>query len=796
MKRPIALLLLLCLLLGMMPVSATTIRSLPADMVAEMTLEEKIGQMIVADFQTWNGAAVTSVNSAIAAAIQKYGFGGVILFGCNTTGTAQTAALTADLQAASKIPLLIATDQEGGYVNRLGTGTQGPGNMALGATDDPACAREAASIIGAELSALGINMNYGPVMDVNNNPDNPIIGIRSFSDDPALTAKMGTAYIEGLHAQGVASALKHFPGHGDTATDSHTGLPCIYKSLDRLRSFELIPFQAGIDAGTDLIMTAHIQYPKIEQETYISKATGQPITLPATLSRTILTDILRGELGYQGVITTDAMNMDAIATHFDRLDAARLAINAGVDLLLMPVVMSNQAGIDDCGKYIAGIADMVRSGKIAEATIDAAVMRILELKLNRGLFDMDFNKTAQVQKALSVVGSKENHEREWAVACKAVTMVKNKEDTLPLKLRSGGNAVVFCSYNNELPAVGYAIDRLKAEGTLPKDASCKAFCYQNHTVSDFGSEIAAADTIVACVETYRAANITGGWQAEFLDALIDTVHAQGKHITIISLQLPYDLARYRKADALLAAYCANGMPTAPTAFNGETPTYGPNLPAAIYGAFGGFIPSGKLPVDIPKLDSQYRYTSTDLYPRGYGITGYNPAAPFWDVKKGSFYAKAVDWAVEANITTGVSEIAFRPGEACTRAQVVTFLWRTAGCPEATAATAFTDVRPGSYYEKAVQWAVEAGITKGVTASEFRPESPCTRGQIVTFLWRYAGKPDAGSAAFADVKAGSYCAKAVDWAVEAGVTKGITETEFRPEQACTRAQTVTFLYRIK
>lgn len=795
MKRTIAFLLCLCLLLGIMPVSATTIRSLPADMVAEMTLEEKIGQMIVADFQLWNGASVTTLNSSIADAIRKYNFGGVILFGGNTAGTAQTAALACDLQNAADIPLLIATDQEGGYVWRLGTGTETPGNMALGATGDPDCAREAAAIIGSELSALGINVDFAPVMDVNNNPGNPVIGVRSFSDDPALTAKMGTAFIEGLHGQNVAAALKHFPGHGDTQTDSHTGLPCINKSLSQLRSFELVPFAAGIDAGADIIMTAHIQFPKIETATYTSKSTGRPVSLPATLSKTILTGLLREELGFRGVICTDAMNMDAISAHFDRLDAACLAINAGVDLLLMPVSMTNASGIEDCGRYIAGIAKLVRDGKIRESTIDSAVMRILELKLNRGLFDQEFDKNAQTAKALSVVGSKENHDREWAIMEKAVTMVKNADNTLPIRLSGGGNAVLFCSYNNEIPAMQYAIDRLKKEGKLPQNASVRIICYQNHAVSEYDSALRSADAVLASVEAYRTANITGGWQAEFLDALIDRVHALGKHITIVSSQLPYDLARYQKADALLADYCGNGMNTAPTVFNGETPTYGVNISAAVYGAFGGFTPSGKLPVNIPRLDGNYNYTSTVLYPRGYGITGYGPAAAFMDVPEGSWFHDAVSWAVESGVTTGVSDIAFRPDNACTRAQVVTFLWRASGCPKAQSTVSFADVAKDSYYYDAVRWAVEKGITTGVSATLFRPDRPCTRAQIVTFLWRANGCPEAAAeVAFEDVPADAYYYHAVRWAVKAGVTTGVTETQFRPDNPCTRAQTVTFLLR--
>ena len=204
-----------------------------------------------------------------------------------------------DAAAAGRPQLLTAVDQEGGPVVRLGHGCQMTGNMALGAIGDPAAAEQAGRLIGEELSAVGLNYDAAPVVDVNVNPQNPVIGLRSFSDDPALVAQLGTALMAGIRSTGVISTLKHFPGHGDTATDSHIGLPRIEKGLDELKRFELIPFQACIDAGAEAIMTAHIQYPLIEKQTMVSVETGEEISLPATLSKTILTDLLRGERDHQ-----------------------------------------------------------------------------------------------------------------------------------------------------------------------------------------------------------------------------------------------------------------------------------------------------------------------------------------------------------------------------------------------------------------------------------------------------------------------------------------------------------------
>ena len=608
-----------------------------AALVGQMTLRQKIGQMLMPALGVWQDEAgtlvgISELNEPLREAIRTLGIGGVILFAESTTGTASTVSLTTDLQNAalsdgslSGLPLLIGVDQEGGTIVRLGTGTSFCGNMALGAVGDPAAARQTAEIMSEELAALGINLDFAPVLDVNNNPANPIISLRSFSDDPALTASLGCAFLEGLHNGGTAAALKHFPGHGATATDSHNGLPSIEKTLDELMAFELIPYRAAIEAGTDVIMTAHIQYPLIETESVPSAQTGEMITLPATLSRTIITGVLREKLGYDGVVTTDALDMGAITVHFDPLDAARLAINAGVDILLMPVHLTSEAGIAACADYIDGIAGMVESGAIAAETVTKAACRIVRLKMARALIDTNGravlpDRDTAVSRALAAVGSAGHHELEWEIAEKAVTLVKNENDTLPIELLDDSRVVVFCSYENEVTAAEYAVNRLMAEGKAPSSALCEIICYRGHTPDEFADTIAAADAVVASVETGKTAQLTDGWQAEFLDALIPLAHGYGKTVTVISIQLPYDLARYQAADALVACYNPIGMNTVPTAYEGETPTYGPNIPAAMYAVFGGCDITGKLPVSIPGLDDEYNFTDRVLYERGFGLT--------------------------------------------------------------------------------------------------------------------------------------------------------------------------------
>ena len=602
--------------------------------VNSLTLEEKIAQMIMPAFRSWtkdDGTTekVTQLNSAIADAIKEYAFGGVILFAENTQGTEQAASLICDMQKAALsskpgIPLLVSVDQEGGSIYRLATGTAGPGNMALGAANDVENTKTMASIIGSELSALGFNIDFAPVMDVNNNPNNPIIGLRSFSDDPEIVSNMGAAFINGLHSQNVITALKHFPGHGDTSTDSHSGLPCINKSLEELEECELIPFAAGINAGTEMIMTAHIQYPQIEKETYKSISSGEEITLPATLSKEIITNILRGKLGFDGVVTTDALGMGAISEHFNPLDSARLAINAGVDILLMPIDVVDVSGLTQYHDYIKGIANMVEDGLIDEGTIDAAVTRILKLKYANKLMDLTIDKEAMVANALSVVGSKENHEKEWEITSKTITMVKN-DGVIPVNTSANSAIAFFAAYDNEAVPMDYAFNKLKMESVVDKAAEYEISCFTKQTeLNDEQKKLVDfADTIVVDVESSGPSsmdpNASSGWQASFIDDLIAYAHKQGKKVIVISIKLPYDVARYQNADAILVAYNAKGMDEAPTRFTGETKAYGPNLPVAIGAVFGEYVPSAKLPVNIFKLNPDYTYSYNLLYERGYGL---------------------------------------------------------------------------------------------------------------------------------------------------------------------------------
>ena len=631
-KRILSLTLVMLLLIlsaAILPVSAA--ESKAEQYLASMSTEDKISMMIMPAFR-WktdeegNKTNVTEITDDIADSLNRHSFAGVILFAQNTPtnegATRFVDALQEENAAGGNRPqLLISIDQEGGNVTRLGQGTMTPGNMALGAINDTDTTKEVATMIAGELNAIGINVDFAPDVDVNSNPANPVIGVRSFSDDPQIVAQHGSAFVEALNDTGVISTLKHFPGHGDTDTDSHTGLPCINKTYDELKQNELIPFQTCIDAGSQMIMTAHIVYPQIEKGTYISKLTGEKINLPATLSKTIITDVLRGDMGYDGDVTTDAMDLDAIAKHFDKYDAAKLAINAGVDILLMPYVPESHDDFVEFDTYITKLAQMADNGEISMEKIDAAVLRILKLKENNGLFnEYDGSDIEErVQNTVDTVGTKESHDREWEITKKAITLVKNDDNTLPLT-KEGQKTVVLVPYDDETIPMDYAVRKLAADGKLPEGADITAYSYYKKTVDDVLPMIDGTDNVVFMSEIYGASYLKND-TAKMADILADTIHANGGKFIVMSVSLPYDAARFEKADAIMIAYLARSMPVDPGDKIKEMQQYGPNMPVALYMIFSASdAPTAKLPINIPALDEEYNYTDTILYERGFGLT--------------------------------------------------------------------------------------------------------------------------------------------------------------------------------
>ena len=659
-KKAISLILSILMLSMTFNVHVSAAPTAAEQYLSSMTTEDKISQMIMPVFRSTvneEGKRInlTEMTEDIENSLKKHSFSGVILMGQNTPTNEGSVRLINAMQKAnseggSRPQLIISTDHEGGNVTRLGQGCVTPGNMALGAANDIELTKEDASIIADELKAIGINADFAPVVDVNNNPSNPIIGIRSFSDDPQIVATHGAAFVEELNKNGIISTLKHFPGHGDTDTDSHTGLPCINKSYEEIKQNELIPFQACIDAGSQMIMTAHIQYPQIEKNTYKSIMTGEDIYLPATLSKTIITDILRGDMGFDGVVVTDAMEMDAITKHFDKFDAAKLAIEAGVDILLMPYDPSAKTDFEEMDNYISTLAQMADNGEISMEKIDAAVTRILRLKENNGLFAPYDSSDIEnrVEYAVDNVGTKENHDKEWNITKKTITLVKNDDDTLPLT-KPDQKTVVLVPYDDETIPMNYAVRKLAQEGKLPEGTVFEAYSYRYKTLEDMMPVTEGADNVIFLSEIYSASALKGDI-AKMGDAICDSIHERGGKFIVMSVNLPYDAARFQDADAIMIAYLAVSMPVDPEDKVNEMQKYGPNMPVALYMMFSeDDAPTAKLPVNIPKLDENYMYTDDILYERGFGLTySLDPTGVFSSEYKSSPFYKKLMSALENN----------------------------------------------------------------------------------------------------------------------------------------------------
>lgn len=628
-KRAFSLFLAAALLAGVWAFSATAKENAAQTMLRTMTTEEKITQMLMIAPRYYDNAGVTQLNAPLTELFGRYTFGGVILFAQNTQNAEQTLRLTDALQKANvkagKPQLFVSIDQEGGRVTRLATGTQLTGNMALGAIGQDSAARRSGEIIGEELSSIGINVDFAPVLDVNSNPANPVIGTRSFSDSPTIVSTLGSAFIEGLHNRGIMTSLKHFPGHGDTGTDSHTGMPQINKSYAELQKNELIPFKRGIAADTEMIMTAHIQFPDIERTTYRSKSTGDEIYLPATLSKTILKDILRRDMGYDGIIVTDSMDMDAIDKHFDRMDAAALAINAGVDILLMPVAPYTRAGIQELERYIASLVSLADNGTISMDNVNASVLRILTLKDKHGMLEA-YNADhldAKIEKAVATVGSKAHHDEEFEIAKRSITLTKNDEDLLPLR-KKNQRVLILTAYANEVLSVNYGKSFAEGNLPLPEGTQITVGCYGNTAAETIDAQIAHSDVVVAISELTSVAGLNprnaAGARGARIDQMIETAHQAGAKFVVLSAHLPYDCVRFPDADAVMLCWSDKGMSEDPRERRHDVPQYGPCIPAAVYMMFSKEDKvTGKLPVNVPAISEAYTFSDQIVLERGFGL---------------------------------------------------------------------------------------------------------------------------------------------------------------------------------
>jgi beta-glucosidase-like glycosyl hydrolase len=324
----------------------------------------------------------------------------------------EAASLLNRLQNAAALPLLNTGDFEAGLGFRINGATTFPRQMAVGAAGDELLAFDAARITAIESRAIGVHVNFSPIADVNNNAKNPVINTRAFGEQPDVVGRMTAAYVRGLRAGGMLSTLKHFPGHGDTDVDSHLGLPIINRSREQLEAVELAPFRQGIAAGADAVMVAHIELPALDPAEFS----------PATLSRPIVTDLLRNQMKFNGLIYTDSMGMDAVSKRLSPGDAAARAIQAGNDIVLHS---------PDDAAAVAGIKAAVEKGEIALAQLDESVRRVLRTKARLGLHK---SRVVSLDDVPSKVGGRANAAVAQAIAQKAITLIKDDRGHVPLRV--------------------------------------------------------------------------------------------------------------------------------------------------------------------------------------------------------------------------------------------------------------------------------------------------------------------------------------------------------------------------
>ena len=378
---------------------------------AGISTEEQIGQVMVAGFFG------LTVPPEIIDLIQNRYVGNIILFSRNISSPQQLRGLTEQLQsiarqAGQRYPLLIMLDQENGMVRRLGQGaTIFPGNMTLGAVGSEQLTYDVALASGRELKALGVNMNLAPDIDVNNNPANPVIGVRSFGEDPQLVARLGEAAVKGYSAAGVLTSVKHFPGHGDTTLDSHLALPVVPYTLERLEQIELVPFRSAMKAGASTVMIAHMYLPAIMKQAM----------LPSTISSEIVKGLLRGHLGYAGVVISDCLEMRAVADTIGIERGAVLALQAGIDLILISHHYQYQLGA------ITAIKTALQEGALAPQVLEQAAERVIEMKQR-------FLSWDETRQDISVVGSQEHAQLSRYAYEQSTTLVRDEAHLLPLHL--------------------------------------------------------------------------------------------------------------------------------------------------------------------------------------------------------------------------------------------------------------------------------------------------------------------------------------------------------------------------
>jgi beta-N-acetylhexosaminidase len=568
--------------------------------IKQMRLEEKIGQLIMVPIQGRFMNVDSDEFQHLRSLILEKRIGGIV------TGIGpvyETAILIDRLQELARVSLLVAADFEAGTAMRLRDTTSFPWNMAVGATEDITLAERQGEITAKEARAVGINMIFAPVADVNNNPANPVINVRSYGEDPQPVAQFVSAFIRGAQRYGVIATAKHFPGHGDTQVDSHRGLPVLNVNRPRLDATELVPFKAAITAGAGAVMTAHVALPQLDptpapprraessvtrQETPFELEFAGSATVPATLSAPILTGLLRTELKFTGLIVTDSMEMGGIVAHFGPGDAAVRAVKAGADILLMRPSVE---------QAIQGLLDAVRRGNLKEDQINASVERILGAKVRLGIIGQRFTDLDMVD---TTVSARESLRVVQSVAEKSITLVRNNQLLVPLPgSLAKGILHIAVTDKDTNPEEREALGRDLTGGLKRKGLNVEVAVVEARTTADEAKRIVQrADGVDVVIMSLfvrpRSGRGSIGLPETGAQVLKGLLEAQ-RPLIVISFGSPYFLLDYPAIQTYVCAF-------------GDYVDSVPSQRAVARALMGEISITGKLPVSLP-----------GLYLRGHGI---------------------------------------------------------------------------------------------------------------------------------------------------------------------------------
>jgi beta-glucosidase-like glycosyl hydrolase len=554
--------------------------------IPELTVDEKIGQLFAPDAYGVYMNETSWAYKRLDHFVREQHVGGFVWFSANVY---ETAMLNKRLQAASKIPLLISADLESGIGMRMADTTFWPPAMAVAATGDPSFAERQGRATAIEAKALGINHILAPVADVNVDPDNTVINTRSYGEDPKDVARYVAAFVRGVRGEGVLATAKHFPGHGDTHVDSHRSLPVLNVTRERLNEVELIPFRAAIDAGVDAVMIGHLAVPALDPTLAQARRDGvrenryadvseapKNATLPATLSHTIIQDLLRKDLGFRGLVVTDAFDMGGLTDYFDAGEAAVRAIEAGEDQILMP---------SDADAAIAGVKAAVKSGRIPMSRIDESVKRILDAK-SRVSHDV-----AGSEEIFRIVDSEESRDLANEIATKALTLVRLEQGALPLKKDARVLELVISDFNESSnPLAELDRDLRTRLSTAPQVVMLDAHSWDPKPAIEAAGN---ADVVLIALAVRVRSGAGQIAVPEVARQVIGQLASMNVRKIGVSFGTPYLL---REVPSLPTYICAYGRQ--------------PVLQAAVSRAlFGETKFTGHLPVTIP-----------GFYQRGFGIT--------------------------------------------------------------------------------------------------------------------------------------------------------------------------------